>query len=184
MNANDGGNCTLSFAVLRSHSNDYEQPAMRSSARTPESCALKREGGELAALEVEEGRRHMRAGVAGRLGWAAGAAGEGIALKDLARLSQIFTGRPPGGAGGTYVPWSQGDLDGPLERPGGQVWGRLRIVIWGGNRVSESVIVGGRWSPDWRGRRLRAAPKIPLTLLMKVVILHSSRHRRQGLTAA
>jgi len=25
MNADDGGNCALSFAVLRSHSNDYEQ---------------------------------------------------------------------------------------------------------------------------------------------------------------
>ena len=75
MNADDGGNCTLSFAVLRSHSNDYEQPAMRSSARTPESCALKREGGELAALEVEEEGRHRRAGVALLLGCAAGAAG-------------------------------------------------------------------------------------------------------------
>jgi len=49
------------------------------------------------------------------------------------------------------VPGSRSDLDGPLERPGGQVWGGLRIVIWGGNHVLESVVVGGRWSPVWGG---------------------------------
>ena len=42
------------------------------------------------------------------------------------------------------VPRSLRSLDGPLERPGGQVWGGLRIVIWGGNHVLESVVVGGR----------------------------------------